>query len=166
MTIQIIPASLEHIPQMCEVGYRAFTEDGLHNAFFPACLSDPENPNALVEAQLESMQKRIQRPETRYAVAIQDAVEGKPRVLGYVVFSIPPPNAVDEADKEKPETAPEDPKFPKSNHSIHPIWLVHLDKLLQQTLDVEAYNYANEVMEKAKKDIFWGNRRKTHGVCS
>jgi hypothetical protein len=141
MSIQIIPASLEHVPQMCDVGHRAFAEDGLHNALFPAHLSNPENPNALVEAQIESMQKRIQRSDTRYAVAIQDAVEGKPRVLGYVAFLIPS-NAEDEADKEKPETAPGDPKFPK-------------------TLDVRAYKYATEVMERAKKEILKEQEKNT-----
>src|ERR1700712_2965348 len=87
------------------------------------------------------MQKRIKRPDTRYAVAIQDSFEGRPRVLGYVAFLIPS-NAEDETDKIKLETSSEAQKFPK-------------------TLDVEAYKYATEVMVKAKKEILGEHEKNT-----
>jgi hypothetical protein len=140
MSITITPANIDHVPQMCDCGRRAFENDGLQNALFPAGFADPDEPDAAHEAHLERMRKRIQMPGSRYVVAMQESVDGELRVLGFAAFFTPVDQG-DTAEPEEPEVLPSAQEFPKS-------------------MDVDVYKYATEVMEEAKKEILGENVKK------
>jgi hypothetical protein len=139
MNIQYAPATVASAAEMCACGRRAFENDYFNNAIFPLGVQDPGKQDYLYER----MKKRLEAPEWQYDLATTESAEGHAQVVGYAGWTRPrhenvsgPGDAVDlPGNHDQPQANTENAEtYPKG-------------------MDVDVYKYAEEVIEKARKEI-------------
>jgi hypothetical protein len=138
MDIKLIPATEASILEMCDCGGRAFENNALDHAIFPTCAQDPAKANDIYNFRVERMRKQIQSPEWLYVLATA-SIDGQAKILGYAGFLSPP------QEQGKAKSNAENEVESQANA---------LDaETFHKGMDMEAYKYATEILEKAKKDI-------------
>ena len=143
MNIQLMPASIASVREMCDCGRRAFADDGLQNAVFPPHLQDPADKNDMNEYLEQRMRKRLQSPNWQYVLATAVSSEGHAQLVGYAGWVVP----VQENESEQ-EQANNLTGFDAEQRS-------HAGdaEVYPRSMDIVAFKHAVDVIEKAKKEI-------------
>jgi hypothetical protein len=161
MDIELIPATVAYVPDMIDPGRRAFENDALDHAIFPdrseALLGSKES----LEFRMNRIRKRLQSPEWRYVLATIDSIGGPAKIVGYAGWMVPQPQGND-TEQQHVENAVE------SQIEQQP---VAADDDTPVGLDMDAFKYGTEIVEKAKKEILgeeehrvWCKSPLSHGL--
>ena len=143
MDIQLIPATVASVPEMVDCGRRAFENDALEQAIFP-------NPKDLLESKefhefrMDRIRKRLRSPDWHYVLATIDSTEAPAKIVGFAGW-MPPTSGENITEQKQVESAVE------SQTQQRP--LARDDEYSPKGMDMDAFKYANEVIEKAKKEI-------------
>jgi hypothetical protein len=148
MAIELIPATDAFILEMSDCGRRAFENDALDHAIFPPRAQDPAEYNDIYNFRLDRIRKRIQSSEWVYVLATS-LIEGQTKVLGYAGYMSPPQEK--DAEQGQVKKVAENEVEPQANAVDA--------KNVPESMDMEAYKYAMEILEKAKKEIVGGDHR-------
>jgi hypothetical protein len=148
MDIQILPGTIASVREMCECGRRAFEHDGLENALFPTRRQTQAINDIIFEFRLELLKKRMSSPGWYYVLATTKSTEGQVTILGYAGWIAP-----QEEDKSGYEQA----KRPGGNQVKQEASAPEAENY-PESMDVDAYKHAMEVIEKTKQEILAGQK--------
>ncbi|OAA65555.1 Acyl-CoA N-acyltransferase [Niveomyces insectorum RCEF 264] len=135
MDVRLIPGTVAAVPELVDCGRRAFANDALEHAIFPGRSPGLSESNELLEFRRQRIRKRLQSPGWHYVLATVDSPDSPAKIVGFAGWLAPPPPDASAADRqmEQPSLA--------------------IDEDLPDGVDRDAYKYAGEVVDKAKKEL-------------
>lgn len=137
MDIQLAPPTVAAVAEMSDCARRAFENDGLEHALFPD-RSDPQVVSKeLLEYRMNRIRKHLQSPDWHYVIATIDSPQGPAKVVGYAAWMAQPPQ--EKATEEQP--------------GGNTVEIQTDDEYMPNHMDMDAFKYASEIIEKAKKEI-------------
>jgi hypothetical protein len=134
MDIRLVSATVASVPGIVDCGRRAFDDDALEHAICPNRSEALLGSKEVLEYRMNRIRKRLQSPDWHYVLATIDSTEAPAIIIGYAGWMAPLPqgNITEQKQVESPvENQIQSPKG----------------------MDVDAFNHANDVIEKAKKEI-------------
>lgn len=145
MDITLVSASIANVPEMCEVGRRAFANDGLQNAIFPPHLQDQAARIEVDKFLKERMIKRLESPSWQYILATIVSSEGHVQIVGYAGWVVPVQPGVNESDQDQAENLATGLENKQESHPED-------TESYPKGMDVVAYKHALGLIEGAQKE--------------
>ncbi|KAF2464817.1 acyl-CoA N-acyltransferase [Lindgomyces ingoldianus] len=156
MDIKLVPATVTSVNEMCECGRRAFANDGLDNAVFPPRLRNPTNEEEIYKFRMERIGKRVQSPNWHYVLATTVPVDGHAQIVGYAGWVAP---ALGNESKHKQGND-------LAKDQVEEQSQVAEAENFPNGMDIDAFNFAMETVEKAKKETLGEDEQKVWYLMS
>ena len=140
----MIPATVDSVPEMVQCGRRAFENDALEHAIFPNRSEALLDSKEFQEFRMNRIRKRLQSPDWHYVLATIGSTETSARIIGYAGW-MAPPSQQNDTEQKQVESSVESQIEQQTSEIVV--------ESAPKGMDMDAFQHANEVVEKTKKEI-------------
>lgn len=142
---------------MVACGRRAFENDALEHAIFPDRSEIMLESKELLEYRMSRIRKRLQSPDWHYVLATIVSAEARGKVVGFAGWMAPPPQENITEQKQVESAVESQTQQPSSAID---------DEDKPDFIDMDAFKHANEVIDKAKKEILGNEEHRVWYLAS